>query len=81
METKWYDKKWMLWAALIICWPLGLYLLYRQRRNYTKTQIILYIIITAHHHGHLVRLRPAQCITGMTHRRSYGKTKSFTDRF
>lgn len=47
METKWYDKKWMLWAALIICWPLGLYLLYCQRRNYTKTQIILYIIITA----------------------------------
>lgn len=47
METKWYDKKWILWAALIICWPLGLYLLYRQRRNYTKTQIILYIIITA----------------------------------
>ena len=45
METKWYDR--MLWAALIICWPLGLYLLYRQRRNYTKTQIILYIIITA----------------------------------
>ena len=47
METKWYAKNGMLWAADHHLLAPRLYLLYRQRRNYTKTQIILYIIITA----------------------------------
>ena len=33
-ETKWYGKPWFMWLMLIICWPIGAYLLYRHREKY-----------------------------------------------
>lgn len=34
-RVKWYDKKWFMWCMLIFFWPVGAYLLYRHRNEYS----------------------------------------------
>lgn len=36
---KWYEKKWFMWAALVFFAPLGWFLLYCHRHEFTKKQL------------------------------------------
>ena len=38
-EIKWYEKPWFTWLMLIICWPIGAYLLYKHREEYPHTAL------------------------------------------
>lgn len=34
-KVKWYNKKWFMWCMLFLFWPVGVYLLYRHRDEYS----------------------------------------------
>lgn len=45
-KLKWYNKKWFMWVMLLICWPIGLYFLYRHRNEYSKNDIYKIVAVT-----------------------------------
>ncbi|WP_302489042.1 hypothetical protein [uncultured Mitsuokella sp.] len=40
-KVKWYNKKWFMWCMLFFFWPVGAYLLYRHRNEYSSRKIKL----------------------------------------
>lgn len=42
---KWYDKPWIMWLLLLICWPIGFFLLYRKRTQYKNWKIIAIVFL------------------------------------